>query len=125
VVITTREVAWSLRLFAARIFLSSSVDVEARIEGMFEHGLYRCPIRAAPEEVPTALTLAHTNAQLDLVMGQIADQSAEGAQLFKFPEDGPHNLLHLFIWVELDLSRGAPDIAELGARLCSSWRSSR
>src|SRR5205807_10297146 len=31
--------AWSLRLFAARIFLSPSVDVEACIEGMFEHGL--------------------------------------------------------------------------------------
>jgi hypothetical protein len=51
------------------------------------------------------------------VLGQIADQPAEGAQLFKFPEDEPNNLLHLFIWVELDLSRGAPDIADRQGKL--------
>ena len=31
--------AWSLRLFVTRIFLSSSVDVRACVERMFEHGL--------------------------------------------------------------------------------------
>jgi hypothetical protein len=62
--------AWSLRLLATRIFLSPSVDVEARIEGMFEHHLDRGPIGAAPDQFSFARALPHTNAKLDLVMGK-------------------------------------------------------
>jgi hypothetical protein len=67
--------------------------------------------------ITIALTLSHTNAQLDLVLGQIADQPAERAQLFKFPEDEPDNLLYLFIWVELDFSRGTPNLADRQGKL--------
>src|SRR5258708_36791736 len=75
--------AWSLRLFATRIVLSSPVDVGASIEGMLEHGLYRRPIGAAPDQLPLAKTLPHAHSQLDLLMGQVADQPAECAQAFK------------------------------------------
>jgi hypothetical protein len=104
--------AWSLRLLATRIFLSSPIDVGTSIEGMLEHGLERCPIGTAPDQFPFARPLPHAHAQLDLVVGQVADQPAQGAQVFKGAKDEPDDLLHLFIWVELNFSRGAPDVAD-------------
>ncbi len=57
------------------------------------------------------LPLAHTHAQLDVMRCQIAYQPTEGPDLVKGTEHTSHDVLHLFIRVELDLSRWAPDIA--------------
>jgi hypothetical protein len=84
---------------------------------MLEHHLDGGPIGAAPDQFSLARPLAHTHTQLDVVGSQIADQSAEGAQLFKCAEEEPHDLLHLFIGIELDFSAGAPDIANWQGKL--------
>jgi hypothetical protein len=109
--------AWSLRLFATRILLSSPIDVGASIKGMLEHGLNRRPIGPSPNQFPFPRPFSHAYPQQDLVLGQVADQSTERAQVFKFAEDEPDNLLYLFIWVELNLSRGTPDVANRQGKL--------
>jgi hypothetical protein len=84
---------------------------------VFEHHLDRGPIGAAPDQFPLAWPLPHAHTQLDLVLGQVADQPAKRAQFVKGAEDEPHDLLHLFIGVELNLAGGAPDVADRQGKL--------
>ena len=84
---------------------------------MFEHPLDRGPIRAAPEQFAFARPLAHAHPELDLLLGQVADQPTKRAQFVKFAEDEPDDLLDLFIRVELHLAGGAPDVADRQRKL--------
>ena len=56
---------------------------------MFEHHLDRGPIGAAPDQFAFARPLAHAHPELDLVLGQVADQPAKRAQFVKSAEDEP------------------------------------
>ena len=78
---------------------------------MFQEILQGGAVGPTPDQLPFARSLAHPHAQPDIVPRQIAQQSAQRAQLLELGEDEPHHRLDLFVGVELDGPVSIPDIA--------------
>jgi len=116
--------AWMVGLFAAWVILASAIDVGTGVEGMFEQVLQRHAVGSTPDQLtlPNARSFPDPDTKADVVAREIPQEAAERAKYLKLLEDEPHHLLHLLVWVQLDLPLRPPNIAGWQGKVSSPRR---
>ena len=99
-------------LLSTSIDLSSAVDVSARVDWVLEHHLEGRPIRHSPLQLTFDWPFPHAHPQLDLVLGQIAQDPSQGPQLLELAKDQSDHRLSLLVGVAADLAGSLPDVAD-------------
>lgn len=98
------------RVLAARVDPAPPIGIDAGIGGIVQQGPQRHPVRPAPFQGALVRPLPQPDAQLDVVVDEIAQHTVQRAEPLELREDQPDHGLHLLVRVEGHIPGRAADV---------------